>query len=514
MAHSGQHISDDNCQYQCTQLGYNYAGVEYSGQCYCDNHVNSIATQEADSDCNMPCTGVPSQPCGGPDRMNLFWNGQTAPPPPETFTNPGPDSWVSEGCYTDSVAARTLANQVATTGGGSLMTIQLCASACKAAGYLLAGAEYAGQCYCDNTFINGGPASDQTICSMKCSGNSSEYCGGAGAMNLYSFGGSMPVSATPVTSTPASSATLCGGSNRLNAYASGPGWVQLGCYTDQPYQRTLANNIQTGTLTVEICLADCQAAGYALAGVEYGQECHCGNSFDNGGGPAPDGSIGCSMACNGNATEICGGSQRLSMYGYVNANGTISTTVSASPNPTPTPTPTPTPADLPTGWSYSGCYVDNANGRILAIQQPDSNIVTIESCISTCSSLGYSIVGLEYSTQCFCGNEIIASGVVASADSQCAMQCSGNSAERCGGPDRMSIYTIGIIQVAPAPAVQTAGLPSTWTYQGCLSDDVGHRTFPDEMDFGQTNSAITCLNYCASQGYSIGGMEYGAQCCK
>lgn len=33
MAHSGQHVSDDNCQYQCTQLGYNYAGVEYSGQC-------------------------------------------------------------------------------------------------------------------------------------------------------------------------------------------------------------------------------------------------------------------------------------------------------------------------------------------------------------------------------------------------------------------------------------------------------------------------------------------------
>jgi hypothetical protein len=96
MAHSGQHVSDDNCQYQCTQLGYNYAGTEYSGQCknflgivsretlanyaqqslgYCDNYVNSIATQEPDSDCNMACTGKPDQPCGGPDRINLFWNG-------------------------------------------------------------------------------------------------------------------------------------------------------------------------------------------------------------------------------------------------------------------------------------------------------------------------------------------------------------------------------------------------------------------------------------------------------
>ena len=116
--------------------------------------------------------------------MNLFWNGETAPPPPETITNPGPNGWVSEGCYTDSVAARTLANQVDTTGGGSVMTIQLCVSACETAGYSLAGAEYAGQCYCGNALINGGPASDQTICSMKCNGNSTEYCGGAGAMNL------------------------------------------------------------------------------------------------------------------------------------------------------------------------------------------------------------------------------------------------------------------------------------------------------------------------------------------
>ena len=74
MAHSGEHVSDDNCQYQCTQLGYNYAGTEYSGQCYCDNYVNSVATQEPDSDCNMACTGKADQPCGGPDRINLFWN--------------------------------------------------------------------------------------------------------------------------------------------------------------------------------------------------------------------------------------------------------------------------------------------------------------------------------------------------------------------------------------------------------------------------------------------------------
>ena len=188
------------------------------------------------------------------------------------------------------------------------------------------------------------------------------------------------------------------------------------------------------------------------------------------------------------------------------------TTPSTSPSPSPTPSPSATPLDLPAGWSYSGCYVDNANGRILSTQQPDSSSLTIESCIATCSGLGLSIAGLEYSSQCFCGSEIIAGGVLASADSDCAMTCSGNADEICGGPALMSIYATGTVATVAAPTVQTSGLPGSWTYQGCLSDNVGQRTLPYEMDFASTNDATTCLTQCASQGYSVGGMEYGDQC--
>ena len=47
MAHSGEHVSDDNCQYQCTQLGYNYAGTEYSGQC-CKYSLDDLTVVIAD----------------------------------------------------------------------------------------------------------------------------------------------------------------------------------------------------------------------------------------------------------------------------------------------------------------------------------------------------------------------------------------------------------------------------------------------------------------------------------
>jgi WSC domain len=173
---------------------------------------------------------------------------------------------------------------------------------------------------------------------------------------------------------------------------------------------------------------------------------------------------------------------------------------------------TPSTVNLPSGWSYGGCYVDNAHGRILSAQQPDSDTVTIESCISTCFGLGYSIVGLEYSRQCFCGTSIINGGVKASSDSDCAMKCSGQSEEICGGPDRMSIYSAGTPQVAAAPKPQTSNLPSTWTYKGCISDQAGQRTLPHGVNGGPTNSATTCLNQCAAQGYTIGGMEYAGEC--
>jgi hypothetical protein len=113
----------------------------------CGDYVNPIATQEPESDCYMPCTKTPTEACGGPNRLNLYYlEGATPATPPATVsTNPGPHGWVSEGCYSDSVGARTLANQVA-TGDASTMTVALCVDACHTAGYILAGVEYADQC--------------------------------------------------------------------------------------------------------------------------------------------------------------------------------------------------------------------------------------------------------------------------------------------------------------------------------------------------------------------------------
>ena len=55
------------------------------------------------------------------------------------------------------------------------------------------------------------------------------------------------------------------------------GWNYRGCYTDAYPGRTLGNLVQipggAAAMTIEACITSCSAAGYSLAGVEYGGEC-------------------------------------------------------------------------------------------------------------------------------------------------------------------------------------------------------------------------------------------------
>lgn len=100
---------------------------------------------------------------------------------------------------------------------------------------------------------------------MTCNGNSTEYCGGPGRLNLYSYGGATPAAAAaPSLTTAAPTDTPTLPSN----------FATLGCYTDSTGQRALSHffNAASGGMTVEICINLCSTNGYAIAGVEYGGE--------------------------------------------------------------------------------------------------------------------------------------------------------------------------------------------------------------------------------------------------
>ncbi|KAH8650653.1 glycoside hydrolase family 55 protein [Tricladium varicosporioides] len=215
------------------------------------------------------------------DTIALYTTGQS------TCTN----RWDYTGCYTDQVAARTLGTALNIPGGASAMTVEACLSICQAAGYSLAGVEYASECYCDNTLRNGGgPAPDgEKQCDMPCSGNKGETCGGGNRLSLYTY---KACSSIPTAQ-----------------------WHSKGCYTDSIAARTLTvGPVGTGSaMTVESCQAACKGLGYIYAGVEYAVECWCDSALRNGGAPVGD---GCNMPCSGNTAQTCGGGNRLNLYTF------------------------------------------------------------------------------------------------------------------------------------------------------------------------------------------------------
>jgi Glyoxal oxidase N-terminus/WSC domain len=366
------------------------------------------------------------------------------------------------------VGSRTLSS--AFYGDGNAMTDEACVSYCAQLDFNYAGTEYASECFCGNQLATQSTLATASDCNMACTGANTTQCGGPNRLTVF-WNGRVPSSGPAEVSA-------------MN------GWSSLGCYTDHGVaNRTLTTIMPTtggqSALTVERCTTACRAGGFTLAGLEYGSECFCGNSVANGGAPAPEGSAGCNMGCNGNKTEKCGGPDRLNLYGFNNAQ--------------------------PNGWGYKGCYIDGVQGRIMAHQEPDSPTNTVEGCITKCQGLGYSVAGMEYSSQCFCDN-FVRNGAALTSDSDCNMACSGKPSEFCGAGGRMSIYSNATLQVYQPPAVQKTNLPGSWKYQGCLYDQADPRSLKYQLVLDTNNTAENCLSQCSKFGYGAGGMEYGREC--
>ncbi|KAF2867866.1 WSC domain-containing protein [Massariosphaeria phaeospora] len=196
------------------------------------------------------------------------------------------------------------------------------------------------------------------------------------------------------------------------------GWEYSGCYTDSTQRRELNSDFYfdmgSKAMNAETCIPFCESRGFAVAGTEYSGECFCGPKI-----PLQMGTTGCYMPCAGDAMQVCGGPDRLTIY----------TSITTNPGPA--------------GWVSKGCYTDNVSVRALtALEQVPggSEQLTVAACTSTCGALGYTLAGVEYAGECFCGNEV--QGMNVPFQGGCGMTCKGNSSEFCGGPNRLNLYAV------------------------------------------------------------------------
>ena len=116
--------------------------------------------------------------------------------------------------------------------------------------------------------------------------------------------------------------------------------------------------------------------------------------------------------------------------------------------------PTTQHTDVP-GWTYQGCYLDYVNYERLLTSGTSASLpnpVTPEWCAGFCSGKGtadeaqkgqtttYKWMLLEYSYQCFCGNDILPlvktpsnTAVTGLVQGLCNSVCTANETQICGG---------------------------------------------------------------------------------
>lgn len=178
------------------------------------------------------------------------------------------------------------------------------------------------------------------------------------------------------------------------------------------------------------------------------------------------------------------------------------------PNPALNATSTANLTVYSGNMTYAGCWTDNTNNvRTFPYQAYDSSSNTIELCTSTCASQGYTIAGLEYASQCFCGNNLTAYAQQ-TVDSGCTQPCAGNSSESCGNGNRLSLYSNGTPAQLPIPG--TPEVIGDYNSYHCYTEATSGRAL-SATSF--TDSAMTldkCANFC--QGYMYFGVEFGTEC--
>lgn len=104
------------------------------------------------------------------------------------------------------------------------------------------------------------------------------------------------------------------------------------------------------------------------------------------------------------------------------------------------------------------------------------------------------------------------SAPLANNDNECNTPCGGNSAQKCGGGDRLSVYSSQkVLKITKRPApTQKVG---NWTYQGCATSNGGqwNKPLPWKLANETGNSPEWCLSKCQKYGYMAAGMEYGIE---
>ncbi|KAK4686420.1 hypothetical protein P7C73_g3711, partial [Tremellales sp. Uapishka_1] len=455
-------MTRESCQASCLKEGYSYAATGEVGawNCVCGTGVSPDAPLSPGS-CTVACPGNSSEACGGSYLFQVYYapNGTVS----DLALASTHDGATILGCYQNpGTVSAGLLGSATYSFTSNAMTTEVCLQACEGKNASWAATTSGKACYCGVDFNFGtGSFTQDSYCTVACTGNSTEICGDYYRSTVYN---------------------ITGANIAKNNYYHPAGWQ--GCYAEGSGHLALQNNSWSGAgNTVLGCINGCSELGYTYAGLEYGSQCFCGDTF-NGGQKLP--SSQCSMACSGNSTGVCGGTNTLDLYTM--AAATITHTSEAAKKPES---------------GYIGCFVDSGTSSALTAYSYSSNSMTIETCLKACAGFSYTYGGVENGNTCKCGNSAPTTRQMPT-ELSCTTKCAGNSSETCGAGGYVEAYAIS------NSTLSSTGSLSDPAYQGCYSDSSKGLT---AYTFSYTNMTISqCRTGCMELGYSLSGVDGGNTC--
>ncbi|KAF4547191.1 Hypothetical protein D9617_54g000250 [Elsinoe fawcettii] len=325
------------------------------------------------------------------------------------------------GCGNDSTGSplRTL-NALSTQMDG--LTVGKCQTFCSSKGYRYSGVEYGRECHCDlainptTQFYAG--VNMSTGCSMTCPGDRTELCGGPSYMNVYN------------NTDPAFVATNDTSNSvfQLTVAPAPYGDNYVGCYSEGRSSRVLAGiSSASDKMSVDQCADYCR--DYKYYGTEFGSQCFCSNIIGTTTGVRRLDTLteprfsSCNYRCNGNFSQICGGSGTINIWENKNY---IPVVVKASSG----------------NYKAKQCYTDAGSGRALDTARTVDSAMTVDICAAFAKERGLKYFGVEYGTECYASNNPQKgtgfAGVTCPIER--LMPCGGNKYEYCGGPSLMNLY--------------------------------------------------------------------------
>ncbi|GAA5856938.1 hypothetical protein JCM8547_008475 [Rhodosporidiobolus lusitaniae] len=374
-------------------------------------------------------------------------------------------NYAYQSCYTD-VIGHGLSISLGKTNG----TVEGCAAAglARSPPLALVGVTNDGDCYgSTGTKVQRFPVFD-LLCRAPCKGDKKEACGGKLNMAVYKYYSAPvvkpidPVPNDPVKTTdPVDNGTPVLDkpvpvTKKVSTY---PRWSYKACYSDDLSARSLINLVTAENWSVESCLKAAQNARYSYAGLEYGGECWGSDRLEATANLLTGDNV-CTMTCNDNAAEECGGDHQLGtissaashlppfLLSSLETDGS-SSSLSSSHSDVYVLETASTKVKSLDGVTYQGCYTDAVDARTLAnlVTVPGTQTWDAAKCLAAVKAAGYSYGGIIYGGECWGANELASTASPLDAG-RCAWPCNDQNSYTCGGQAGLDVYTIA--QTAPA----------------------------------------------------------------